>query len=70
MKRFFTYEAAVTDAWFDKGDYNDAIPTHAKGGLFEDGGRFWKLWHKFLKALRDKVVCKHYSAKNNYLFQM
>ena len=70
MKRFFTYQAAVNDAWFDKSDYIGAIPTHAKGGLFENRGCFWKLGQKFLKPLRDKVACKHCMAKNNCLFQM
>ena len=64
----FTYQAVVNDAWLD--DYNGAIPTHTKAGPFEDRGGFSKLGHKFLNPLRDKVTCKHYRAKNNYLFQM
>ena len=43
MKCLFTYQAAVNDAWFDKDNYNGAIPTHAKAGLFEDREGFWKL---------------------------
>ena len=40
LKCLFTYEAAVNNAWFDKDDYNGAIPTHAKAGLFEVRGVF------------------------------
>ena len=70
LKALFTYQTVANDAWSDKDDSNGAVTTHAKAGLFEDGGGFWKLGHKFLKPLRDKVAWKHYSSKNNYFFQM
>ena len=35
LKCLFTYQAVVNNAWFDKYDYNGAIPTHAKAILFE-----------------------------------
>ena len=70
LKGLFTYQAAVKDAWFDKGDYNGDIPTNAKAGLFKDRGGFSKLVHKFLKPLKDKVACNITGSKITYLFQM
>ena len=67
LKCLFTYQAAVNHAWFDKDDYKDVIATHAKAGLFEDRGGFWKLDHKLLKPFGDKVASKHCRTKNNYL---
>ena len=56
LKCLLTYQAAVSNACFDRNDNNGVIPTLAKAGLFEDRGGFWKLGHKFLKPLGDKAV--------------
>ena len=52
FKCLFTYQAAVNELWFGKGNYNGAIPAHAKAGIGEERGGFWTLGHKFLKTLR------------------
>ena len=40
LKCLFTYQAAVNELWSGKGNYNGAIPTHAKAGIVEDRGGF------------------------------
>ena len=56
LKCLLTYQAAVSNACFDRNDNNGVIPTLAKAGPSEDRGGFWKLGPKFLKSLGDKVV--------------
>ena len=68
LKGVFTYQAAVNNASFDKENCKGVITTSA--GFFEGREGFCKLRYKLLTVLRDRVAYKHYSIKNNYLFQM
>ena len=40
LKYLFTYQAAVSKAWFGKDDHSVAIPTSSKAGHFEDRQSF------------------------------